>query len=157
MAISRSAARAAVRSRPLSRTRPLSGRSRPAAIRSSVDLPQPEGPTYAMNSPARTCRSMPARMRLSPKDFSMACKCSAGVVDTAAIWWFSCSMEHLISGREFAAPAQFLGRRAPRAAKTGFRPYRLRTRALPRQGGARRRVLPDSRRTRKMKRDTTRS
>ncbi|MQY20931.1 hypothetical protein NRB20_40400 [Nocardia sp. RB20] len=35
-------------------TAPEDGRSSPAARRSSVDLPQPEGPTTATNSPRRT-------------------------------------------------------------------------------------------------------
>jgi hypothetical protein len=33
--------------------------SRPATIRISVDLPQPEGPTMTMNSPSLTSMSMP--------------------------------------------------------------------------------------------------
>ena len=33
--------------------------SRPATMRSSVDLPQPEGPTMTMNSPSATCIVMP--------------------------------------------------------------------------------------------------
>src|SRR3954471_9090721 len=36
---------------------PALGRSRPAAMRSSVDLPQPEGPTRQTNSPGSTVRS----------------------------------------------------------------------------------------------------
>ena len=35
--------------------------SRPAIIRSNVDLPQPEGPTKTTNSPLRTSSSMPLR------------------------------------------------------------------------------------------------
>jgi len=55
-------------------------------------LPQPEGPTKAMNSPAWIFRSMAARMRLSPKDFSIASKCSAGDAETALIGsLFSCT------------------------------------------------------------------
>ncbi len=34
--------------------RPLVGSSRPEAMRSSVDLPQPDGPTTVTNSPGRT-------------------------------------------------------------------------------------------------------
>ena len=33
--------------------------SRPAIMRSSVDLPQPEGPTKTANSPGSIVRSMP--------------------------------------------------------------------------------------------------
>src|SRR5262245_47345650 len=41
---------------PLSRMRPSLGRSRPATRLRMVLLPQPEGPTTATNSPARTSR-----------------------------------------------------------------------------------------------------
>src|SRR6266851_4459843 len=36
---------------PLTSTCPLSGRSRPAIIRNSVDFPQPDGPSKTRNSP----------------------------------------------------------------------------------------------------------
>src|SRR5882762_4817330 len=38
------------------RMRPYEGRSRPASMRSVVVLPQPDGPTRTMNSPASTVR-----------------------------------------------------------------------------------------------------
>ena len=40
-------------SRPVSSTRPASGSSKPAIIRSEVVLPQPDGPSSEKNSPAR--------------------------------------------------------------------------------------------------------
>src|SRR4029434_11061977 len=40
--------------------------SSPAIIRSSVDLPQPDGPTNTTNSPERIARSMPWITRVSP-------------------------------------------------------------------------------------------
>src|SRR3954470_10008362 len=43
--------------RPWIRTSPASGQSRPAMIRSSVVLPEPEGPSSASNSPCATLRS----------------------------------------------------------------------------------------------------
>ena len=46
-----------VTARPSSSTWPSLGLSRPATIRSSVDLPQPEGPTMVMKSLAATSRS----------------------------------------------------------------------------------------------------
>ena len=36
--------------------------SSPAIMRSSVDLPQPDGPTKTMNSPDLMSRSMPCRI-----------------------------------------------------------------------------------------------
>src|SRR5690348_2829609 len=47
---------------------PLSTSSRPQIARSSVDLPQPEGPTKTMNSPSSIVRSIPCRIGLAPKD-----------------------------------------------------------------------------------------
>src|SRR5665213_2217409 len=40
--------------------------SSPAISRSSVDLPQPEGPTNTTNSPSLTARSMPGMISASP-------------------------------------------------------------------------------------------
>ena len=40
--------------------------SSPAIIRSSVDLPQPDGPTNTTNSPERISRSIPWITSLSP-------------------------------------------------------------------------------------------
>ena len=45
-------------SRPSIRIVPLDGMRSPVASFMKVDLPQPEGPTMAMNSPAPTFRSM---------------------------------------------------------------------------------------------------
>ena len=45
--------------------------SRPASIRSSVDLPQPEGPTSTTNSPSWMSKLMPWMTFVVPKDFSM--------------------------------------------------------------------------------------
>src|SRR5215470_8615705 len=40
--------------------------SRPAINRSSVDLPQPDGPTNTQNSPCSISRSTPSRTRVAP-------------------------------------------------------------------------------------------
>ena len=45
--------------RPSSSTCPLLAASSPATMRRNVVLPQPDGPTSAMNSPRSTARSMP--------------------------------------------------------------------------------------------------
>ena len=39
--------------------------SRPASMRSEVDLPQPEGPTRTMNSPSAISRSRPLTAGMS--------------------------------------------------------------------------------------------
>ena len=66
------------RSRPASRRRrrrcvPLVARSRPARMRSRVDLPQPLGPTMQTNSPGAMVRSMPssATTRCGPLPYSL--------------------------------------------------------------------------------------
>ena len=52
--------------RPPMETVPLVMDSSPAIIRSSVDLPQPDGPTRTMNSPSAMSRSMPLTASTSP-------------------------------------------------------------------------------------------
>jgi len=51
--------------RPSIRTSPTSGQSRPAMIRNSVVLPEPDGPSSASNSPCRPsdrhCRALQTR------------------------------------------------------------------------------------------------
>src|SRR6478672_2906420 len=44
--------------------------SSPASMRSSVDLPQPEGPTRTVNSPSAMSKPMPWMIRVEPKLFS---------------------------------------------------------------------------------------
>src|SRR5690242_17213929 len=67
-----------VTSRPASSMRPESGRSNPAIKRSSVVLPDPEGPTRVKNSPRLTTRSMPSTTTTWPKFFRMASSLRAG-------------------------------------------------------------------------------
>src|SRR4029079_16099261 len=62
-----------VTSRPAIVTRPEETVSRPAIIRSSVDLPQPEGPSRAQNSPASTAR---LRSRITSTAPKRLCRCS---------------------------------------------------------------------------------
>src|SRR6478735_536788 len=59
MAMSRSFGGTSVTSRSPIRMRPELTSSRPASIRSDVDLPQPDGPTRTMNSPSWISRSRP--------------------------------------------------------------------------------------------------
>src|SRR3954451_1663223 len=58
MAILRSRGARSSTGSPLSRMSPAVGSSRPAIIRRTVDLPQPEGPSRTMNSPSVTSRLM---------------------------------------------------------------------------------------------------
>jgi hypothetical protein len=60
MAMPRSAGGTSLTSSPPMYSSPAVMSSRPAIVRSSVDLPQPEGPTKTMNSPSRISRSMPS-------------------------------------------------------------------------------------------------
>src|SRR4051812_2745678 len=48
---------------------PSVGSSRPASKRSTVDLPQPEGPSNTRNSPSATLRSRPSTAVVVPKRF----------------------------------------------------------------------------------------
>ena len=63
----RGGARAASpRSSPYTRTRPADGRSRPASSRSSVDLPEPLGPSTVTTSPSATRSDRPCSAAASP-------------------------------------------------------------------------------------------
>src|SRR5215468_3847608 len=53
-------------SRPLTRTRPVVGSSRPAIIRIVVDLPAPFGPRKPVTTPGWTTKSSPATASFSP-------------------------------------------------------------------------------------------
>ena len=52
---------------PPSSTVPASGSSNPATSRSSVVLPQPDGPSTAVSDRAGTCRSTPVSTAVDPK------------------------------------------------------------------------------------------
>ena len=49
---------------------PAEGVSKPATMRRTVVLPQPEGPSSEMNSPFSIARLKSLTTRLAPKDFS---------------------------------------------------------------------------------------
>src|SRR4029077_40933 len=67
MAMSRSFGATELTSLPSMRISPSLTVSRPAIMARSVDLPQPEGPTSAMNSPVCASRSIPLRTSTEPK------------------------------------------------------------------------------------------
>ena len=64
--MSRSGGATVVTSRSPIRTVPDVTFSSPAIIRSSVDLPQPEGPTSTTNSPAATVSETSSTARTAP-------------------------------------------------------------------------------------------
>ena len=51
------------------RIRPAVGTSKPAIIRSTVVLPEPDGPSIEKNSPSARSRSMPSTAVTSPNVF----------------------------------------------------------------------------------------
>src|SRR5664279_5798505 len=69
--MSRSLDSTSLTTRPSMAIAPAVISSSPASIRSSVDLPQPDGPTRTMNSPSRMSKLMPWMTFVWPKDFSM--------------------------------------------------------------------------------------
>src|SRR4029079_13257182 len=78
--------------------------SRPASMRRSVDLPQPEGPTSTMNSPSRMSNEMPWMTFVAPKAFStlwnetdaMVTSCLHGAGGESGL---HVALEHVINGR----------------------------------------------------------
>ena len=94
MAIPRSDGSNPPTSRPPISNRPPVCISRPEMMRSSVDFPQPEGPTKTQNSPASTVRSMPLITSTAPKllrmpdrtTLDMAYPFTAPAVMPATIW-----------------------------------------------------------------------
>src|SRR3990172_7020704 len=56
---------------PATRNSPRSGRSRAAIRCRSVDLPHPEGPTTATNSPCSTRRSRPSSATMRPPSYAL--------------------------------------------------------------------------------------
>src|SRR6187549_2317549 len=71
-----------LRSAPSIRIAPSSGRSNPAMTLSRVDLPQPEGPTIATNSPSPTAKLTPSTTGSVPKRLPTA---STTILDSADI------------------------------------------------------------------------
>src|ERR1700712_3346345 len=66
MATPRSAGGRSCTDSPPMRISPAVGASSPAIRRSSVDLPQPDGPTKTMNSPSAMSRSSPRSTSVEP-------------------------------------------------------------------------------------------
>ena len=71
--MSRSRGESLVTSRSPIEMSPSVTSSRPAIIRSSVDLPQPDGPTSTMNSPLAIVRLTSSTARTSPAYTFLTC------------------------------------------------------------------------------------
>src|SRR6266496_1514619 len=71
MAILRALGGSPVTTRPPMSTSPAVGRSRPATVRSSVVLPQPDGPSSTRYSPSVVARSIPSRACTRPESKSL--------------------------------------------------------------------------------------
>ena len=95
-----------VMSASASRTRPSLGRSKPATMRSSVVLPQPEGPSIVTNSPSRIARLTSSSATTAPKRW----------VTRSTVTAAACSLTAARPRRRRRARAE--RRRAPRSANT---------------------------------------
>src|SRR5207344_703794 len=79
MAMSRSLGATWFTTRLPMRTSPPEISSRPAIMRSSVDLPQPEGPTRTQNSPSAIDTSTPWTTSVEPNDLRTALRETAAM------------------------------------------------------------------------------
>src|SRR4051812_11867694 len=84
---------------------PESMDSRPAIMRSIVDLPQPEGPTKTRNSPSSTSRSTPLMTSTVPNDLRTLRRLTRPIASG------SCRAQGAASGDQVAVPQRaVLGR-----------------------------------------------
>src|ERR1051325_2095825 len=79
MAMSRSFGATLFTTRLPMRTSPPEISSRPAIMRSRVDLPQPEGPTSTQNSPSSIDTSTPCTTSVEPNDLRTALSATAAM------------------------------------------------------------------------------
>src|ERR1019366_9145298 len=94
MAMSRSFGSSWLTTRSPMRISPLVIASSPATMRSSVDLPQPEGPTMTTNSPSAMSADTPLMISKSPKLFLTLRSSSFAMLD-----YFSVSTSPLTNQR----------------------------------------------------------
>ena len=80
MAMSRSMGSLSLARSPLMSSSPELMVSKPATMRSRVDLPQPEGPTMTINSPWSICMSMPWMTSSAPNCFLMLLRCTVAII-----------------------------------------------------------------------------
>src|SRR5574337_1221485 len=86
MAMSRSFGGTSLITRELMEISPSSASSRPAIMRSSVDLPQPDGPTSTQNSPSAMSMSTPRMTWVPPKCFSIPLSCTDAMERAWELW-----------------------------------------------------------------------
>ena len=86
MASLRLAGASPVTSRPSMEMVPLLVSSSPAISLSSVDLPQPEGPTKTTNSPFSISRSSSGMIVVAPKDFDTFLRDICPIVSSRYSW-----------------------------------------------------------------------
>src|SRR6266480_6138641 len=79
--------------------------SSPASMRSSVDLPQPDGPTSTMNSPSLMSKPMPWMTLVLPKLFSMSLNDTDAMVDAQLSGIRNQGSEMRYETQLFTAPA----------------------------------------------------
>src|SRR5262245_40255666 len=79
MAMSRSFGATLFTTRPPMRISPAEISSSPAIMRSSVDLPQPDGPTSTQNSPSAIDTSTPCTTWVEPNDLRTALRSTAAM------------------------------------------------------------------------------
>src|SRR5262245_23061654 len=96
-------------STPSTRTEPLVGSSRRLQQRSSVDLPEPDGPMTNTSSFGRTARSMPRNTSNEPNDLRRATTSRSGALKRSALWRdrsgiVAGQLGHAVPGRDLVRP-----------------------------------------------------
>jgi hypothetical protein len=79
---------------------PSVGVSKPAIMRSSVLLPQPEGPSSTRNSPSRVSRLTPFTATMSPNVFLMPRVSTVAIALTIFLWATGCRLVYELYQRK---------------------------------------------------------
>src|SRR5258708_16771175 len=139
MAMSRSLGRSVFTTRAPIAISPALISSRPAIIRSSVDLPQPEGPTSTQNSPSAIAMSTPCTTSVEPKDLRTPRSETADIVSPPRETARACIVPYNFALLKANFHGGQVGRKDPvhypgRAGHGPGRGARLRARRPPRLG-----------------------
>ena len=94
---------------------PAVGSSKPAIIRSTVVLPEPDGPSMEKNSPSAMSRSMPATAWTGPNDLRSPIRRTAGSVwsTTSRVSDNSTDLELLTRSDNGSLSRRIVGQRIP--------------------------------------------